>query len=63
MLNNTVKNSLNFPIVYGICYNIKTQSIFVCNEFAYKGPDLGVRGARHFSNNGVCKISIHFKAQ
>jgi hypothetical protein len=30
----------------------------MCNKFIDRGPDLSVRGARHFSPNNV-KFSIH----
>jgi len=50
-LNNTIKNDMNYPIVYGLGYNLKTSQMFMCNQFKDKGPDLGVRGARHFSES------------
>jgi hypothetical protein len=48
-----VKNNRNFPIAYGLGYNVKTTQIFMCNKFLDKGPDLSVRGARHFSEPEV----------
>lgn len=50
-LNNLVKNNINFPIAYGLGYNIKKSQVYMCNDFKEKGPDQGVRGARHFSES------------
>ena len=42
-------------------YNIKQSKAFMCNKFMGKGPDLSVRGARHFSPNGVINKSNCFQ--
>jgi hypothetical protein len=34
-------------------YNIKTKTVFKCNKFEYKGPDLAIRYARYFTDSGV----------
>ncbi|XP_033647006.1 protein N-terminal asparagine amidohydrolase-like [Asterias rubens] len=46
-LNNTVKNGINYPIVYGIAVSVKTGAIFPAS-FEYKGPDKALRSLRHF---------------
>jgi len=55
-LNDTLKNNVHFPNAYGFGYNLKTQSVFMCNRFVDKGPDLVARSARHFSPNGNMNI-------
>ncbi len=46
-LNNTVKNGINYPIVYGIAVSVKTGAIFPAS-FEHKGPDKALRSLRHF---------------
>lgn len=59
-LNDIItNNNVHFPNAYGFGYNIKTQSIFMCNQFCDKGPDLVARSARHFSSNGNMNIFNH----
>jgi hypothetical protein len=60
-LNDELKSNIHYPVIYGICYNIKTKKIFKCNNFEYKGPDLQARSARHFSHNKVVRINYFFK--
>ncbi len=55
-LNDTIRNGIHYPNAYGLGYNIKTSSAFKCNKFLEKGPDLTVRSARHFSQNGNMNI-------
>lgn len=55
-LNDIIENEVHYPNAYGLAYNIKTESFFKCNQFLDKGPDLTVRSARHFSQNGNMNI-------
>jgi len=55
-LNDTLRNEIHYPKAYGLGYNIKTSSVFKCNKFSDKGPDLTIRNARHFSQNGNMNI-------
>lgn len=62
-LNDTIKENIHYPNAYGLAYNIKTSSVFMCNCFKEKGPDLIARSARHFSPNGNMNIFDIFKSQ
>lgn len=55
-LNDTIKDAIHFPMAYGLGYNIKTECVFMCNNFVDKGPDSIARSARHFSSNGNMNI-------
>ncbi|RNA33131.1 N-terminal asparagine amidohydrolase [Brachionus plicatilis] len=55
-LNTTNRNGINYPIIYGIGYEIKNKKAFWCNKFLNKGPDMLARSARHFSDGGNIQI-------
>lgn len=46
-------NLINFIYLLFKGYNIKKSQVYMCNDFKEKGPDQGVRGARHFSESEV----------
>ncbi|CAF0728157.1 unnamed protein product [Brachionus calyciflorus] len=55
-LNSIKLNNVNFPMIYGLGYEIKNKKVFMCNKFLDKGPDFLARSARHFSTNGNMNI-------
>ncbi|XP_054159418.1 protein N-terminal asparagine amidohydrolase-like [Oppia nitens] len=47
-LNNTIRNNINWPVIYGIAVNVKTGDIFPAT-FTDKGPDIPLRSARYYT--------------
>ncbi len=41
-----------------VAYDIKAKKIFQYNKFDYKGPDLEIRSARHFTSCGVSNLKV-----
>ncbi|KAK3769158.1 hypothetical protein RRG08_014022 [Elysia crispata] len=44
--NTEYRNSVPFPIIYGVAYDVKSGKLLRAT-FPNKGPDMGLRGARH----------------
>lgn len=49
--NDHMKNGIHMPIIFGIAVNLKTGELYPAT-FPDKGPDMALRGARHFNGNG-----------
>ncbi len=47
-VNTELRNGEPFPVFYGLAVHVKTGEIFKAS-FVDKGPDLPLRGARHFT--------------
>ena len=50
-LNNTLRGTINWPIIYGIGVNVKTGELFPAT-FTDKGPDIPLRSARYYTGSG-----------
>lgn len=49
-LNTTMRNNINWPILYGVGVNTKSGEIFPA-KFTDKGPELNLRRARNFTGS------------
>lgn len=47
-MNTTLRENINWPVIYGIGVNVKTGEMFPAS-FPDKGPDIALRSARHFT--------------
>uniref|UniRef100_UPI00398E8635 protein N-terminal asparagine amidohydrolase n=1 Tax=Pristiophorus japonicus TaxID=55135 RepID=UPI00398E8635 len=54
-LNDVVKESVHWPVIYGIGVNVKTGEIFRAT-FPDKGPDEDTRSARTFMGGSMLSI-------
>ncbi|CAL1535604.1 unnamed protein product [Lymnaea stagnalis] len=55
--NTVYRNKIPFPVVYGLAVNVKTGELHPAS-FPDKGPDIPLRGARHFTG-GKENIEIY----
>ncbi|XP_055507834.1 protein N-terminal asparagine amidohydrolase [Leucoraja erinacea] len=54
-LNDTMKQNVHWPVIYGIAVNVKTGEIFQAT-FPDRGPDEDVRAARTFLGGSMISI-------
>ncbi|XP_051877116.1 protein N-terminal asparagine amidohydrolase [Pristis pectinata] len=54
-LNDVIKQSIHWPVIYGIATNVKTGEIFQAT-FPDRGPDEGLRSARTFLGGSMMSI-------
>ncbi|XP_041363947.1 protein N-terminal asparagine amidohydrolase-like [Gigantopelta aegis] len=55
--NTVYKEGVPFPVIYGLAVDVKTRNLYKAT-FSDKGPDLPLRGARHFTG-GKEMINIY----
>lgn len=61
-MNTIIRGDINWPIIYGVGFNIKTGEIFPAT-YPDKGPDLQLRDARNFTGAQTVSFKILTKSE